>query len=308
VYYNAPNIYLEKRNFVRDLAQASYRNRLFLSVLFVWTILFLLSGNKLELVSNYGYFFLVGIVGAVVANSTGAGGGIIFIPFFTALGLGENETLGTSILIQCFGMTAGSISWLTTSHIIKANSHHLNRLIFQLLVICGCSSIVGVLTGQYILVPDDASLMIDSFRLFSIVFGLILLFFTLNSHKQRHTQFDLVNADIVLFIITGFIGGLITAWISVGIGEFVALVLILRRYPTMVAISMGVVVTAISVLSAAYYHVSVIDSVNWSIILFAVPGAIIGGTLAYLLSEKLGPIRLKIFFSIWIILTGLLMQ
>ncbi len=290
-----------------DLDVISYRKRLSLVVIVAWIILFSLSADKLHLVSDYGYFILLGVVGAIVANSTGAGGGIIFIPFFTSLGITGNETLGTSIVIQCFGMTAGAISWLTTSLIVKANSHHLKQLIYQLLIICGSTSIIGVLSGQYIFVSGDASLMVDIFKVFSIVFGLILLVIIFNSHKQKHTQFDLLPVDIVLLVITSFIGGLITAWISVGIGEIVAIVLILRRYPTMVAITMGVAVSAISVLTAAYHHVVIIDSVNWSIILFAVPGAILGGTFAYLLSEKLGPARLKIFFSIWIILTGLIM-
>ena len=290
-----------------DLDVISYRKRLSLVVIFVWIILFSLSADKLNLVSDYGYFILLGVVGAIVANSTGAGGGIIFIPFFTALGLGVNESLGTSIVIQCFGMTAGTISWLTTSLIVKANSHHLKNLICQLLIICGGTSIIGVLSGQYIFVAADASLMLDIFKVFSIVFGLILLIIIFNSHKQKHTQFDLLPADIVLLVTACFIGGLITAWISVGVGEIVAIVLILRRYPTMVAIAMGVAVSAMSVLAAAYHHIAIIDSVNWSIILFAVPGAILGGTFAYMLSEKLGPARLKIFFSIWIILTGLFM-
>ena len=97
----------------------SYRKRLSLVVIFVWIILFSLSANKLNLVSDYGYFILLGVVGAIVANSTGAGGGIIFIPFFTALGLGVNESLGTSIVIQCFGMTAGAISWLRQVSLLK---------------------------------------------------------------------------------------------------------------------------------------------------------------------------------------------
>ena len=284
-----------------------YRKYLLLAVSLTWLLLFAISDEKFILLSDYWYFFLLGIVGAIVANSTGAGGGIIFIPFFTALGLAGYETLGTSILIQCFGMTAGTISWLTTSHIVKANSHHLNRLIFQLLITGGSASIIGVLCGQYVFVPDDASLMLEIFKGFSIVFGVILLAIILFSHTQKHTHFDLANVDILLIVITGFVGGLITAWISVGIGEVIAIVLILRRYPTMVAISMGVAMSAISVLAAAYHHIVVIDSVNWAIIMFAVPGAILGGTMAYLLSEKLGPVRLKMFFSLWIILTGLLM-
>ena len=284
-----------------------YRKRLLFLVVIIWLVFFLTSGNTIQLFSDYGYFFLLGVVGAIVANSTGAGGGIVFIPFFTALGLAGSETLGTSILIQCFGMTAGAISWLTTSKIATAKSHHLHKLIIQLLFVCGIASITGVLAGQYLFVPNDASVMVDIFKVFSVLFGVVLLVIVFNRHKQKHTQFDLMNIDIALLIVTSFIGGLITAWISVGVGEVVAIVLILRLYPTMVAISMGVAITAITVLTAAYYHLAVIDSVNWSIILFAAPGAILGGTVAYLLSEKLGPVRLKMFFSLWVIITGFIM-
>lgn len=286
---------------------SKYRKRLFSIVVVVWLICFSLSDSRAQLLLDYGYFSLVGLFGAIVANSTGAGGGIIFIPFFNAMGISDTQALGTSILIQCFGMTAGAISWLTASHIAKTNSHHLNSLISQLLVICGVSSIAGILAGQYLLVLDNASMMVVIFKVFSIVFGLILLIIISLSHKQKHTQFDLIKLDKYLLIVVSFIGGLITAWISVGVGEIIAIVLILRRYPTMVAIAMGVIISSISVLTAAFHHIVILNSVNGSVLMFAVPGAIFGGTLAYLLSEKLGPTRLKIFFSIWIIITGLYM-
>ena len=169
------------------------------------------------------------------------------------------------------------------------------------------ASIIGVLSGQYLLVFGESILMIRIFKIFSIIFGMILLWIIFFNHKQNHTKFDLVDFDIYLLIFTRFIGGVLTAWISVGVGEIVAIVLILRRYPTMVAIAMGVIISSITVLTAAFHHIVVIESVNWQVVMFAVPGAIIGGTMAYLLSEKLGPMRLKIFFSTWIIITGLLM-
>jgi len=153
--------------------------------------------------------------------------------------------------------------------------------------------------------PDDPAFMTFLFKAFSVIFGFTLLGITFYSHKRTHTQFNIHPLDAVLIILAGFFGGLITAWISVGIGEIIAIVLILRRFPTLVAISMGVVMSSISVITAAFHHVSVLNSPDWSVLTFAVPGAILGGTYAYLLSEKLGPTRLKIFFSIWVILTGL---
>ena len=228
-------------------------------------------------------------------------------PFFTALGLVGNETLGTSILIQCFGMTAGTISWLSTSQIANTNSKHLNKLIFQLLTYCGTAAIIGVLVGQYFLVLENATLLVNVFKVFSVIFGTVLIVIIFYSKKQRHTQFDLARVDLVLLIFISLIGGLTTAWISIGIGEMVAIVLIIRRYPTMVAILTGVATSAISVLTAAFHHIFILQSVNESILLFAVPGAILGGTFAFLLSEKLGPVRLKLFFSVWVIVTGILM-
>jgi len=290
------------------LNATKYRKNLLIVVVLIWSILFLASDNRLLLLIDYGYFIFVGIAGAVVANSTGAGGGIIFIPFFSALGIGGVHAVGTSIVIQCFGMTAGSISWLTTSQIAKTNSFHLKKLISQILIVCGAAAIVGVLCGQYLMVPDDSSVIALVFKIFSVAFGFILLAVILFSRRQVHTQFDLMRIDIALLIIAGFIGGLITAWISVGVGEIIAIVLILRRYPTMVAIAMGVVISAVCVFTAAFQHIVILDSVNWSVVQFAVPGAIIGGTFAYLLSEKLGPVRLKIFFALWVIATGLFMK
>jgi uncharacterized membrane protein YfcA len=283
----------------------TYRRRLLLSVAIVWSLVFLLQGNYLATLIDYGYFFLLGLGGAIVANSTGAGGGIIFIPFFNALGIDAIHSVGTSILIQSFGMTAGAISWLTTSHIVQINSSHLNRLMVQLLVICGISSIVGILSGQYFLEIAEPDLMLRIFKGFSVIFGFVLLGIVFLKRKQSHTRFDLCRIDRYFFAITCCIGGVVTAWISVGIGEIIALALILRHYPTMVAIATGVAMSSVSVLTAAYHHIAVIDSPEYGVLLFAAPGALIGGTFAYLLSEWLGPRRLKVFFSIWIIATGL---
>ena len=247
----------------------------------------------------------MGLGGAIVANSTGAGGGIIFIPFFSALGITETETLATSIIIQSFGMTAGAIGWLTS---IK-NSKHFSRDSFKLqkklLIIAAPATVSGTLCAQYIITSPPFN-MVDIFRVFSIVFGAALLLITLAKHAQTHTRHHLNLSDHYLLIFTSFIGGLMTAWISIGIGEIVAIVLIIRHFPIMIAVSTGVCLSSLSVLAAAPYHVALSHPV-WEIILFAAPAAIIGGTIARFLSFRLGPVRLKIFFATWILATGLSM-
>ncbi|VAW81755.1 putative membrane protein [hydrothermal vent metagenome] len=284
-----------------------YRQSLFLIVVPLWLIAILSTTNPLETLYNYWHFTLAGLFGAVVANSTGAGGGIVFIPFFTSLGLSTADTRGTSILIQCFGMTAGAISWLTTSKIANHHSKFLFTLNTQLILICSPFAIIGILIAQYVFPINNAYYLIFMFRVFSIIFGAIIITLLIKKHHTSHTYFQLSKIDTLALAVISFIGGLITAWISIGIGEFIAIFLILRRYPTMIAISMGVVLSSISVLTAANLHINITHTVNWEIVIFAAPAAILSGTFAYAFSEKLGANRLKLFFAIWILTTGLIM-
>ena len=276
------------------------------SFLLIWIIIIFLIPNGEGLLRQYWYFFFIGLIGAVVANSTGAGGGIIFVPFFTTLGLTETETLATSIIIQSFGMTAGAVGWLIS---IKNCTHHFTsdsyKLQKELLFIAGPASVIGVLCAQY-LITSPPFHMIDLFQAFSIIFGSALLFITLIKRAQIHTRHSLNTIDHYLIIVTSFIGGLMTAWISIGIGEIVAILLIIRHFPIMIAVSTGVCLSSLSVLAAAPYHIELSNPV-WGIILFAAPAAVIGGSIARFLSFRLGPVRLKIFFATWILATGISM-
>jgi uncharacterized protein len=75
----------------------------------------------------------------------------------------------------------------------------------------------------------------------------------------------------------------------------------------MAVVCVAVCISSVVVLAGIPYHIWVVDSISWQILLFAAPAAIIGGSVARLLSERLGPVRLKIFFSIWVLVTGLFM-
>ncbi|EGM69138.1 protein of unknown function DUF81 [Shewanella sp. HN-41] len=70
------------------------------------------------------------------------------------------------------------------------------------------------------------------------------------------------------------------------------------------AIATGVVVSAVTVWSASPVHLASSSDANFYLVLFAGPGAIIGGLLARKLALYLPVIKLKLFFSSWIILTG----
>ena len=261
--------------------------------------------NPLQLILDYGQFFFLGLGGAIIANSTGAGGGIVFIPAFTSMGVVGISALGTSLAIQCFGMTAGSLSWLHAMHNKNYGGQQTIQLTYKLLLLAGVTSTLGMLCAQYLLVVPSWPIE-TIFKYFSILFGAVLLF-AIVKRKDIVRIDHLRRRDIPLIAIVCFLGGIITSWISIGAGEWLAILLFFLGYPTMVVVCVAVCISSMVVLVGIPYHIWVVDSISWQILLFAAPAAIVGGTVARLLSERLGPVRLKIFFSIWVLATGILM-
>lgn len=273
----------------------------FNGVIFNW------SEGVWNLLSQFGFFFFLGLVGAFVANSTGAGGGVIFIPFFYYLGFSEIQSVATSMAIQCFGMTAGAVSWL--SHLsTKSDSINEDSLfIKRLLCITGFSSIIGMLLGQYFIVIPGLTVE-PIFQAFSICFGVVLFFFTLA--KKNYSRNDRTNTkwwEEIAIIITCLVGGVVTSWISVGVGEAIALLLFFLGFNTRLAVAIGVFTSSVSVLTGIIKHTLFSDNVSIEVLVFAGQAALVGGYLARHITAWLGGFYLKIFFSIWIFITGILM-
>ena len=254
---------------------------------------------------NYGHFLFLGFCGAIVANSTGAGGGIVFIPAFTALGVSAGSALGTSLAIQCFGMTAGALSWLYAMYNGSFGPRPLLLLSLRLFAVSGLASVLGMLMAQYTL-PTPNWPIATLFKYFSIAFGLALLGVVYKRRSIVHSHQRLRRRDLPLIILVSFAGGVITSWLSIGAGEWLAILLFLLGYPAMVVVCVAVCISSLVVLSGIPYHIFVTESIQWYIVLFAAPAAIIGGTIARFISHWLGPLRLKVFFSLWVLLSGIL--
>ena len=251
-------------------------------------------------VQDYGIFTLVGIIGAIFANSTGAGGGVIFIPVFSALGLDPQQSISTSFAIQCFGMTAGALSW---GHYRVTHPQTSWPQFYNIIAICTPFSIAGLWLCQWqALLPPQS--MLFTFGLFSIVLGTALLFRL--KHPLADAKINLVTrCDFLLLALISFVGGIITAWLSVGVGELIATYLLLKRVNPVMSVAIAVIVSAFTVWSCAYIHLLPGTKTQFYIVYFAGPGAILGGILARKLVLFLPTVNLKAFFATWIILSGI---
>ena len=110
--------------------------------------------------------------------------------------------------------------------------------------------------------------------------------------------------DVFALIVIGLVGGAITAWLSVGVGELLAIYLILRRFDVTMAVAAAVIVSVLTVWTAIWQHTLIEFNVYWQVAIFAGPGAVIGGIFAKTLVTYLSATRLKLFFACWLLVIG----
>ncbi len=242
-------------------------------------------------------YLLLGIGGALIANSTGAGGGVLFIPVFNRLALDPEAAVATSFAIQCFGMTTGALAWWRFARAQQRTPeaphwHRLPRLVLLLTPV----SWLGLALAQRLTPPTSLE---HSFALFSILLGSALL-----ALAKPLSARPLAPWHWPLLMLTALCGGVITAWLSVGVGELLVLILIALRFDVRVAVACGVMVSAATVWPGMM--LSPAGSIAWPLVLLAGPGAILGAWLARHLASALPALALKRFFAAWILLTGLL--
>lgn len=274
-----------------------------LSFFVLWLLSFIfIASDPFGLLREYGLFAFLGIIGAIFANSTGAGGGVIFVPFFSQLQLDNVTTVATSFAIQCFGMTAGALTWFAYSRKEKKQDEQWQDLP-RVLGYTVPFSVLGIWSVQFMgmVSPDNLHF---TFGVFSVLLA-VSIFASIPLLKKERFKNVLCLTDKLMLPAVAYVGGIITAWLSVGVGELVAVYLIFRSYNTSFAIACAVILSAFSVWGGVVYHLTVTEAVYWPILTFAGLGAVIGGILAKQVVLYFSVPNLKIFFAGWVLLLGL---
>ena len=251
-------------------------------------------------------FTIIGIGGASIANSTGTGGGVVFVPAFSMVGqaggvpLTTGDIVAMSILIQCFGMTVGSLTWARRLFGPNPSPLGIPAKDYRDILIIVLAGTIPALWMTQGLARIDAGQLLTLFKSFSIVLGVALLasLFRKRERGPRHT--GLMRPDRYALFGLGALGGVATALFSVGVGEFVALYLLIRGYSLNVSVASAVMITAITVIAAAPASI-VLHDVHWPLVAMAVPGVALGGFLGRRIAHALGTARLKLLASLWII-------
>ncbi|WP_133469700.1 sulfite exporter TauE/SafE family protein [Paraglaciecola marina] len=284
--------------------------RLPLILISIWFGIFLYQGEPLSILQEYGAFAFLGVLGAIFANATGAGGGVVFIPFFNQLGFNVEASVATSFAIQCCGMTAGALTWYAYFTQLKryniADARDWQTLP-NVLLLAVPASIIGLCLVQYnsqsLAQFSDPNTLHLGFGIFSICLSLAIIC-SVFLVKVQNFQIRLSLYDYIGLVVIGFVGGGITAWLSIGVGELIAVYLIVRGFNVAFSIAVAVIISAFTVWGGIVYHLIVTGAVYWPVVLFAGAGAIIGGVLAKRLVLYFSPKNLKLFFASWIFILG----
>jgi hypothetical protein len=106
----------------------------------------------------------LGLAAGVMAGLFGVGGGILFVPALVALGLGQLDAQGTSLLAILPTVAAGS--W---------NQRRYGNLRVRTAVAVGLASVVGVEVGARIVVelPESAVRRLFAVLLFAVAAQLV---------------------------------------------------------------------------------------------------------------------------------------
>ena len=220
-----------------------------------------------------GYFFgakilltLVAFFAASVANATAIGGGFLFMPLFIFVyQLAPPLALKLSIATQAFGMTSGALSW---------GRNYIDKHAF---ILASIASITGVWFATYLwIVPSSLIKPLFAIISLGVFFALIVEMRLKGSSVHTAAKFS-VNRVSVFFVLSAFAGGLVTAWTAIGVGEVVALYLLFfYRLRLDIAIGTGVAVLAVSSIAGFIFHTD-LGGIPWDLLLFTVPGVILGG-------------------------------
>lgn len=254
--------------------------------------------------------FLVGTGAATIANSTGVGGGVVFLPTFEFLGsqgvveIKAGQIVAMSFVIQCFGMTTGSITWLNRIYHHKQPDTGIPpSSFFQLIAIVLAAGVPALLLTQHLFSGAPPKAVLFWFKALSIALGLALLTSTLAASNRTMERSKVSGLDQILLLLLGVLGGAATAFFSVGLGELVALYLFIRGFPLVTSAAVAVIVSAVSVLVGVSHHLISVD-LPWHLLALIIPGAMLGGYVANRFAYWLGPRRLKIFAALWITLSS----
>jgi len=279
----------------------------------------------MPLSTEYWFLFPAAIAIATVAMASGIGGAVFFSPLFIiVLRLEPSVAIGTALITELFGFGSGVFAYWRRRLI----DFRLGR---QLLVFSIPGAIFGTLAADAF-----PAVVLNTVFGTGIIFIGVQLYLSLRKDevaehdarirgKGQHETLlvDRAGNEYAYTIkrpnqgrLFAAIGGAFLGAISVGLAELQEYHLIARcRVPSPVAVATSIFVVVVSVLVASlghfYYFATSADagvlSQVLSIVMFTIPGVVLGGQLGPMVQATVDPDRVKLGIALLFIGVGMFM-
>jgi len=241
---------------------------------------------------EYWYLMPIAMLIAILANSSGFSGGVLFQPIFNLiLNLPMHNAIATGIATETIGMTSGAIRYI----LFKMVELPIGFTMIML-------TIPGVILGNYALIIVDEDLL--KFILGFIIFGVATLQLVNAFRKTFGKKQNIPIEDIYRYMWVPPIGGFFSATTGTGICELAQPVLE-KGLDIKTKRSNA---TAILVEATGDWAITILNLhaglILWDVWIFAGAGVLIGGQIGPFVSRYLPDKILKIIFSLSVIVIG----
>lgn len=242
---------------------------------------------------QYWYMFFVAVAIAILANSSGFSGGVLFQPFYYLfLQIPLQNSIATGIATETIGMTSGVCRYLWYRMVELPIGFTMIML-----------TIPGVVIGNHALMVINGNLL--KLILGFIILGLATMQLFSAAMKYFGTKENIPIEDIYPFMWVPPIAGFFSATTGTGICEM-SQPLLERglKVKTKKANATAILVEATGdwVITILNLHAGLI---LWELWIFTASGVIIGGQIGPYLSKYLPDRLLKIVFSCAVIVIGI---
>ena len=246
---------------------------------------------------NEWFALPAGFLIATLATLVGFGGGILWMPFLLLVTkLDPFQAVTTSLLIQVGGMGSGSFA------VIKARKANLSLSLWL-----SAGALVGIPLGVWlsrVISPDSVIFLLG---MISLAMALVFVITHEDADDAITKTVSLRRTAPYLWLSTLF--AVLTGLLSMGIGDFLVPILRNRLKISMeAAMSTCLVVMALNAAFAAGLRIATGDPFAFYVVIWAIPGVLIGGQLGPRLAGRIPDQTLKEIFILGLSLAGIHMM
>lgn len=241
--------------------------------------------------------FPAGLIIATLATLVGFGGGILWMPYLILVArLDPAQAVVTSLVIQVGGMGSGSVA------VIRAKKADLRLSLY----LSACA-FLGIPIGVWLTRFVSADSLVFLLGVMSLSMALVFVYTQEDFEESFVNRVSLRETAPYLWLSTLF--AVLTGLLSMGVGDFLVPILRNRlRLSMEAAMAACLIVMAMNAALAAALHLMIGERFVTGIVLWAIPGVLLGGQIGPRLAGRIPDQTLKEIFIYGLSLAGIHMM